>query len=320
MADPLITVEGLKVSFRLADRTIAAVRGVDLTIAPGEILGIVGESGSGKSAFAKTFVRLHAPPFTGPRTLIEGSIRLALDGGALELVGASPKVMRNVRARHIAMVPQDALSGLNPLMPVGRQVAEALRAASGPADRARVLALLEEVQLRDASRRIRAFPHQLSGGERQRVIIAMALARAPRLLIADEPTTALDVTVQAQILTLIERLRDEHGTAVIFITHDLDVVASLADRTAVFYAGELMEVAPTRTLFQHPRHPYTRALLTSRPGVDGPRLCGTAPDLDAALDGCAFAPRCAVAEPRCSTSPPPVSTDGGFARCWRAAA
>ncbi|MEM8552280.1 MAG: ABC transporter ATP-binding protein [Pseudomonadota bacterium] len=321
MAEPLLTVAGLSVSFDLADRTIEAVRGVHLTLEAGEILGIVGESGSGKSTFAKSIVRLHGPPFTRSRAIIGGSIRLATDDSGVELVGASRETMRNVRARQIATVPQDALSGLNPLIPIGRQIAEALRAAGMPADRRRVLALLEEVQLRNAGRRIGAFPHQLSGGERQRVIIAMAFARAPRLLIADEPTTALDVTVQAQILMLIERLRERHGTAVLFITHDLDVVASLADRTAVFYAGELIELSPTRDLFLHPRHPYTQALLASRPGVaNGKRLMGTAPDLAAAAPGCAFAPRCPHAAPRCEASPPPVFHKNGFARCWRVAA
>ncbi|MEM7695262.1 MAG: ABC transporter ATP-binding protein [Pseudomonadota bacterium] len=321
MAEPLITARDVRVRFRLADRTIEAVRGVDITLEPGEILGIVGESGSGKSSFAKAFVELHGPPFTRSRTLINGSIRLATDDGGIELVGAPRATMRRVRAQKIAMVPQDALSGLNPLIPIGRQVAEALRAAGSSADSRSILALLEEVQLRGAPARIGAFPHQLSGGERQRVIIAMALARAPKLLIADEPTTALDVTVQAQILSLIERLRERHGTAVLFITHDLDVIAALADRTAVFYAGELVEIAPTRDLFLDPRHPYTRALLASRPGLaKRARLIGTAPDHDATPPGCAFAPRCPHADARCTAPPPTVPRDGGSARCWQLAA
>ena len=319
MTEPLLCVRGLTVRFDGHDGPLDAVRGVDLDIAPGEVLALVGESGSGKSAFARALLHMTHPPFTRHATRVGGSARLRGAEGETELVGAGEAALRRVRARGIAMIFQDALSALNPVTRVGRQVEEALASAFPglPAtERARrAVALLGDVGIADAAARARAYPHQLSGGQRQRVMIAIAMARDPALLIADEPTTALDVTVQARVLRLLMDLQARHGMAMLFITHDLSLVAKIADRVAVMYAGQVVETGATGAVFDAPRHPYTRGLLASRPGHRrrGEGLAGSAPDPRALPPGCAFAPRCRQAGPDCA-APPPLAD---LVRCVR---
>ena len=310
MTEPLLSLRDLTVGFPSAKVGIMAVRGVDLEIAPGEALGLVGESGSGKSALARALLGLNQPPFSGHRTEIGGSAVFRGQGGPVELVGASPRLLAELRAREIAMIFQDALSALNPVLRVGRQVAEALRAAQPGLDRGaadgRAVDLLARVGIEEAPARARHYPHQLSGGQRQRVMIAIAMARRPRLLIADEPTTALDVTVQARVLGLLRDLQADRGMSMLFITHDLSVVARVADRVAVMYAGRIVETGPTARLFDSPRHPYTRGLLQSRPGhrQRGQGLSGSSPDPRSVAAGCAFAPRCPLVDATCSALPP----------------
>ncbi len=319
MTEPLLSLRELTVRFPSVHGEITAVRGVDLEIAPGEVLGLVGESGSGKSALARALLGLNHPPFSGHRTLIDGRAVFRGKGPPLELVGATPSQLEQVRARGIAMIFQDALSALNPVIRVGRQVAEAIQAAQpglmrGDADR-QAEDMLSRVGIEDPAGRARSYPHQLSGGQRQRVMIAIAMARQPRLLIADEPTTALDVSVQARVLGMLKALRASTGMAMLFITHDLSVVAKVADRVAVMYAGRIVETGPTGRLFDSPRHPYTRGLLLSRPGYRrrGEGLTGTSPDPRDVPAGCAFAPRCPRVTEICLTPPP--MRDG--VRCTR---
>jgi len=293
-AEPILRVEELRVGFATSDGLVQAVDGVSWAVAPGRTLGIVGESGSGKTVAATTAMGLTR----GPRTRVSG--RVLLDGE--ELLSASPERLRALRGDALAMVFQDPLSALHPLLRVGDQIAEAVRAhrstVSRAAARARALELLEQVAIPDAARRIDAYPHELSGGMRQRAMIAMALANEPRVLIADEPTTALDVTVQRQILQLLRRLRDELGMAMVLITHDLGVVAETADEVAVMYAGRIVEQAPADELFAAPRHPYTWGLLRSMPRLDAPAgaelvpIPGRPPSLIAPPSGCRFHPRC----------------------------
>ncbi|CAH1693145.1 Dipeptide transport ATP-binding protein DppD [Hyphomicrobiales bacterium] len=326
MADVLLDIEGLHVTFDTASGPIEAVRGAQLTLHRGETVAIVGESGSGKSTFAKALIRQNQAPFTPVRTRITGRAVLSEATGPLDLVTASAATMRRVRATGIAMIAQDALSGLNPVVTIGRQVGEALRATGvrigATALRAAVGHLLDEVGLPDPEAIARRYPHQLSGGQRQRVMIAMAVARNPRLIIADEPTTALDVTVQARILRLIKAEQAKTNAAVIFITHDLGVVARVADRVAVMYAGQIVEVATVRDFLTSPQHPYTAGLLASVPGAQSshPRLKGYAPEPKAVPDGCAFRPRCPFAGPACVNAPPVVAGEQRAVRCWSAAA
>ena len=310
MTEPLLSLRDVTVRFLSPHGAIEAVRSVDLDIAPGEVVGLVGESGSGKSALARGLLGLNHPPFSGHRAEIGGSAVLRGQGAPVELIGAAQDLRRKVRAKDIAMIFQDALSALNPVIRVGRQVAEALRAAEPDLDRtgaeARAVDLLARVGIEDAATRARHYPHQLSGGQRQRVMIAIAMARRPRLLIADEPTTALDVTVQATVLRLLKALQADLGMAMLFITHDLSVVSKIADRVAVMYAGRIVEVGPTAELFDLPRHPYTQGLLQSRPGYrkPGQGLVGTSPDPRKVPAGCAFAPRCPRVAEVCQTLPP----------------
>jgi peptide/nickel transport system ATP-binding protein len=287
----LLEVDGLRVSFDTPGGELRAVDGVSFSVEPGRVLGIVGESGSGKSVTALTLLGLTR----GARA--SGTARL--DGR--DLLTLPAEELRRVRGNEVAMVFQDPLTSLHPLQRVGRQIAEALRvhgAVSKRAARARAVELLGEVGMPDPGRRVDSWPHELSGGMRQRAMIAMALANEPRLLIADEPTTALDVTVQAQILALLERLRDEHGMAIVLITHDLGVVAETADDVAVMYAGRIVERAPVATLFAAPEHPYTWGLLRSMPRVDVPRerelvpIPGRPPSPLQPPGGCRFHPRC----------------------------
>jgi peptide/nickel transport system ATP-binding protein len=309
MTAPLVTVRDLTVDFGGGAQASRAVDGVTLEIAPGEALGIVGESGSGKSV-----TWLAALGLLPAKARVTGSVRLE----GKELVGASRPALEQVRGKRIAMIFQDPSSCLNPVHRIGRQLVEALglhRNLYGRAAEAEALRLLDQVGIADARRRLTDFPHLLSGGLNQRVMIAMALAGQPDLLVADEPTTALDATIQAQILALLASIRRDTGMALVLISHDLGVVAENVDRVAVMYAGRLVEEAPGADLFGAARHPYTQGLLAALPALTGPRrrltaIPGTVPEPDKVPAGCRFAPRCPVAEPRCATVPPPARTVG----------
>jgi oligopeptide/dipeptide ABC transporter ATP-binding protein len=293
-ARPLLTVENLQVEFSGRNRTVRAVRGLSYQIRPGETLGLVGESGSGKSVSALSLLGLL------PKRVSKTAGSATFDGG--ELIGMPEDKLRKIRGSKIAMIFQDPLSSMNPVLTIGRQITEALQTHKGMdkgASQKRAVELLELVGIPNAKGRVNDYPHQFSGGMRQRAMIAMALSCEPSLLIADEPTTALDVTIQAQILSLLTRLREELGMAVLIITHDLGVVAGFADRLAVMYAGRLVEHGPTEEILTGPSHPYTIGLLRSLPRLDRPRqraltpIEGSPPDLAADLVGCPFAPRCA---------------------------
>jgi peptide/nickel transport system permease protein len=320
MAGVLLSLRDLQTHFTVEGETFRAVDGLDLEIAPGEAVALVGESGSGKTVTAMSILQLIPNP---PGRIVGGSIRL--DGE--ELLSASPARLREVRGGRIACVFQDPQTTLNPVLKIGAQIVEMLRAHSDisrSAARQRALELLEAVHIRDAQQRLDEYPHQLSGGMRQRVVIAMALANNPDLLIADEPTTALDVTVQAEILDLLVDLRERMGMALLFITHDLGVVAELCDRVVVMYAGRVVEQADTQTLFANPQHPYTRQLIGCTPRLGaGRHNLATIPGLPPALNnlppGCAFAPRCDVAQQRCHEAPVDLLevASGHSARCVR---
>jgi oligopeptide/dipeptide ABC transporter ATP-binding protein len=296
------------------------VRGVSISVAPGEKLGIVGESGSGKTLTMLSVLRLLASP---PLGVVKGEI--LLDGEDLALVDA--KRLRAVRGGEIAMVYQDPMSSLNPLMHVGKQIEETLKAHgfSPPAASGRTREVLGQVGLADPERVRSSFPHQLSGGMIQRVMIAMALATSPRVLIADEPTTALDVTIQRQILELVTSLQAETRMAVLWVTHDLGVVASLVDNVVVMYAGRVVEKATTTQLFARPTHPYTKALLQSLPSTGSShrsalhQIGGTPPDPTRLGPGCPFRVRCPYAEEKCAQAEPELIDrgEGSFAACWK---
>ncbi len=295
---PLLAVEDLRVSFDTEDGLVRAVDGISLQLEPGGTLGIVGESGSGKTVAGLSILgltRAQGAHVSG-QILFDGRDLLALDDAAL----------RHVRGNEIAMVFQDPLSSLHPLYRVGAQIVEAIRAhrpVSKAIARARAIELLDMVGIPDPARRVDAYPHELSGGMRQRVMIAMALCNEPKLLIADEPTTALDVTVQAQILALLRRLQDELAMALVLVTHDLGVVADTADQIAVMYAGQIVEAATAEQIFDAPEHPYTWGLLQSIPTLDGPReellapIPGSPPSPLTPPSGCRFHPRCPYAQP-----------------------
>jgi peptide/nickel transport system ATP-binding protein len=287
----LLEVDDLRVSFATPDGTVSAVRGVSFTVTEGQTLGIVGESGSGKSVATQTIVGLTRGAKVSGSARFEGR----------ELLGASPAELRSVRGAKIAMIFQDPLSSLHPQHKIGWQITEMIRAherVSRAQARARAVDLLGLVGIPEPGRRVDDYPHQFSGGMRQRAMIAMALALNPRLLIADEPTTALDVTVQAQILALLEDLQKRLGMAIIIITHDLGVVAEIADDIAVMYAGRIVERGTADEIFHHPQHPYTWGLLTSIPRLDNPReeelvpISGRPPSLISLPSGCHFHPRC----------------------------
>src|SRR5215210_3723714 len=291
---PLLEVKGLRTSFYTRDGVVRAVDGIDFHVDRGEIMGLVGESGCGKSVTSLSIMRLVSSPGR-----IEGG-EIIFDGQ--DLVKARDDAMRRLRGDRISMIFQQPTSSLNPVWDVGRQIAEVLelhRNMKGKAARARALDLLRMVGIPDPERRLKAYPHEMSGGMAQRVMIAMALACEPELLIADEPTTALDVTIQAQILDLMRKLREETGTAIILITHDLGVVAEMCDRVAVMYAGEIVEQSDVRKLFRDPLHPYTRGLIGSIPVVGDAKdelavIPGNVPNLIDLPKGCRFAPRCAA--------------------------
>jgi len=315
----LLDIKGLTVELPLRGRQVRAVDGLDLTLEAGEVLGVVGESGSGKTLTALAVMGLVAAPLrtSGGRVLFDGSDLAALD----------PARRRALTGSRLAMVFQEPSTSLNPTMSVGSQVEEVLRAHSDLAKRARrerAVALLDAVGIPDAPRRHRAYPHQLSGGMKQRAMIAMAIACDPDLLIADEPTTALDVTIQAQILELLTTLQRERGMAMMLITHDLGVVAQTADRIAVMYAGQVVEEGRLNSVFSAPRHPYTAALIASVPDEAAPAsrrlpaISGMVPALDRLPGGCRFHPRCPHADERCRQEPPELDRSGASAvRCHR---
>jgi peptide/nickel transport system ATP-binding protein len=301
--EALIDVRGLTVEFDLGARVVRVVRGVDLAIGRGEAIGLVGESGCGKSV-----TWLGVLGLLGPRAQVGGVAMLE----GRNLIGADVASLERVRGRRVAMIFQDPASALNPVHRIGRQLGEALtlhRGLSGTAARAEARRLLERVRIAGAASRLDDYPHQLSGGMNQRVMIAMALAGEPDLLVADEPTTALDATIQAQILELIDEIRRETGMALILISHDLGVVAETCERVCVMYAGRIVETAPTERLFDHPTHPYTQGLMAALPALDGPRrplaaIPGAVPEPWNLPRGCDFAPRCARAIDACQAAPP----------------
>ncbi len=319
----LLAVHDMRVFFATEEGEVAAVAGVSLDLEPGEVLAIVGESGSGKSVSAQTIIGLTR----SANTRIEGSVRL--DGA--ELIDASDADLQGIRGERIAMVFQDPMSSLNPVYRVGSQIVEAIRAhrprMGNPQARKLAVEMLDSVGIPDAVQRVDDYPHQFSGGMRQRAMIAMALALEPEILIADEPTTALDVTVQAQILALLERLNRERGLATILITHDLGVVAELADRVLVMYGGRVVEEGTLDEIFYDPQHPYTWGLLGSLPRIDRARparlaqIPGAPPSLLELGEGCAFGPRCPHAHDKCAAMPELKARLGSGPaahrdRCW----
>jgi oligopeptide transport system ATP-binding protein len=317
---PLLEVNGLKTQFFTQDGVVKAVDGVSFYVDEGETLGIVGESGCGKSVSVLSVMRLIPQP---PGRIVEGEVLFE----GRDLLQVSDDEIRRVRGNQIAMIFQDPMTSLNPVLTIGRQIGEALELHMGmnKSESARRSAeLLSMVGIPEAEQRLDDYPHQFSGGMRQRAMIAMGLACDPRLLIADEPTTALDVTIQAQIVELVKRLRDEIGMAIIWITHDLGVVAGLADRMMVMYAGHAVEEAPVKEVYEDPRHPYTIGLLGSLPRLDEIRedklksIEGLPPDLIDLPPGCPFEPRCVYAVEKCREERPELEPVGPRHRiaCW----
>jgi peptide/nickel transport system ATP-binding protein/oligopeptide transport system ATP-binding protein len=307
----LLEVRGLTTAFATGRGEVTAIEDISFSVDEGEVLGIVGESGSGKTVTALTIMGLLPQP---PARVVAGEVRFAGE----VLTRLSDARMQKIRGPGMAMVFQEPMTSLNPVFTIGDQVMETIRAherIGAAALRARSLEMLERVGIPSAARRLDDYPHQLSGGQRQRVMLAMALACRPRLLIADEPTTALDVTIQAQILDLLLDLRDDLGMAVIVITHNMGVVAETADRVLVMYAGRIVEEAPVTALFDCPLHPYTRGLLACVPSLDDDRerllaIPGSLPDPARRPPGCRFAPRCPYAVPECSASMPALAVGG----------
>jgi len=324
---PLLEVEDLRLHFYTRDGVVRAVDGVSYHVKAGETLAVVGESGCGKSVTAQSILRLVPTP---PGRYVSGAIRFE----GRNLLDLEMSEMRKLRGAEISMIFQEPMTSLNPVLTVGHQIGETLVLHQGLDNRAamdRAVEMLKLVGIPEAERRVREYPHQLSGGMRQRVMIAMALACNPKLLIADEPTTALDVTIQAQILDLMRELKSRVGAAIILITHDLGVVAEMAERVVVMYAGRKVEEASVGDLFARPRHPYTLGLMGSIPHLGSslehdaaPRLAeipGMVPNLREAIPGCAFAARCPYATPRCAAELPPLEelAPGHFAACFETA-
>ena len=323
-ARPVLEVENLHTHLHLRAGIIRAVDGVSFALAAGETLGVVGESGCGKSMTALSILRLVPAPAA---RIVAGSVRL--DG--VDLLKKPEPQMRKVRGNDIAMIFQEPMTSLNPVVAIGRQIGEAVMLHQGLSyaeARDKVVEMLELVRIPEARRRLDDYPHRMSGGMRQRVMIAMALSCNPKILLADEPTTALDVTIQAQILDLMEELQERLGTAVILITHDLGTIAERADRVVVMYAGRIVEQAGVDDLFAQPCHPYTSGLLASIPRLDMPHavgvrtrlseIAGSVPSLLDLPAGCAFAPRCRHATAECRTASPPLEEKrpGHWAACW----
>ncbi|MEC5341264.1 ABC transporter ATP-binding protein [Brenneria populi] len=321
-AETLLSVNGLRVKFAAGQGVVSPVRGVSFEVGRHETLGIIGESGCGKSVTAQALMGLLPPRYSR----VAGE--MTFNGETLR--DLSPGALRRWRGSRLAMIFQDPLSSLNPVFTVGFQIEESLilhGALTRGQRREEVLALLRQVGIDDARRCAAAYPHEISGGMRQRVMIAMAIASRPALLIADEPTTALDVTIQAQILTLLEKVKAENGMGIILITHDLSVVAQLCQRVLVMYLGEVVEETDVVSLFDNPLHPYTRALLQAVPGLDGerkvdlPEIRGTVPALSVSIAGCGFADRCPYAQARCRERRPELralARQPHRVRCWRA--
>jgi oligopeptide/dipeptide ABC transporter ATP-binding protein len=324
---PVLEVDDLRTHFFTPSGVVRAVDGVSWAVGHGEILGVVGESGCGKSVTALSVLRLVAEP---PGRIVGGAIRF--EGANLLDLGESE--MEAIRGNSISMIFQEPMTSLNPLMTVGRQIGETLAVHRGLSRREamdQAVEMLRRVHIPEPERRVRAYPHQLSGGMRQRVMIAMALACDPKLLIADEPTTALDVTIQAQILDLMRELQRSFGTAIVLITHDMGVVAENADRVVVMYAGRKVEEAPAGELFENPGHPYTKGLLGSLPDLEEAarrnvrrvrlnEIKGMVPSLSALPAGCTFAARCSLASEECHAAYPPLEQHrpGHWVACWHA--
>jgi len=320
---PLLEIEDLRTWFYTRDGIVRAVDGVSFRVSPGETLAVVGESGCGKSVTSLSILRLVPSP---PGRIVAG--RLAFAGR--DLLGLTEAEMRGIRGNEISMIFQEPMTSLNPVLTIGWQIAEALVLHQGldrRAAAARAVEMLRLVNIPEPERRVKQYPHELSGGMRQRVMIAMALSCDPKLLIADEPTTALDVTIQAQILDLMRELKAKTGAAIVLITHDLGVVAEMAQRVVVMYAGRKVEEAPVERLFAQPLHPYTKGLLGSIPrlaeGAEAARkrlaeIPGMVPSLKEAVPGCLFAPRCAYATARCAAQYPPLEERAGghSVACW----
>jgi len=317
---PLLRLRDVAVTFRGGGKTVQALSGVDLDVRRGETVALIGESGSGKSVTLRTLMRLHPPR----RTEIRGEIRV--DGR--DVLAMTPRQLAAMRGPVVSMVFQEPLLALDPVYPIGAQIVEMIRRhepVSATQARARALALFERVRIPSPARRLEAYPHEMSGGMRQRAMIALALSCNPRLLLADEPTTALDATVQIQILLLLRELQRELGLSIVFVTHDIGAAAEIADRVAVMYGGRIVEQGTMAQLLRTPRHPYTLALLKSRAhgALDkGQRLetiAGSPPDLAALPPGCAFAERCKLALPACRAAVPPLAAvaPGHDARCIR---
>jgi peptide/nickel transport system ATP-binding protein len=315
---PLLEVNNLRVQFPTRRGVLTAVDDVSFTIDEGEVLGVVGESGAGKSITGTAIIRLIEPPgrITGGQVIL----------GGRRIDDLPAEEMRHVRGKQIGAIFQDPLTTLNPLYSIGRQLAETMQTHLGLSDRdarARAIKWLEDVGIPGAAQRIDAYPHQFSGGMRQRVVIALALCAEPRLVIADEPTTALDVSIQAQVIALLKRLCREHGTAVMLVTHDMGVIAETADRVAVMYAGRIAEIGPVRDVVKSARHPYTEGLMGSIPSLTHRverlrQIDGAMPRLTDIPRGCAFNPRCAKVFDRCRIERPELMETGGPSRaaCW----
>ena len=320
MSENLIEVKKLVTQFSGKNGTVTAVDGVSFHVKRGETLGIVGESGCGKSVTSMSILRL-IPKQTGK--IASGEILFE----GRDLAKLSEKEMRQIRGNEIAMIFQDSMTGLNPVMTIGKQLVETITAHSKMDKKeawARAEEMLTKVGIPSPAQRLKEFPHQLSGGMRQRVMIAMALACQPQILIADEPTTALDVTIQAQILDLIRELNESMGTSVVFITHDLGVVSELCDTVIVMYTGHIVEQAPVKELFESPKHPYTKGLLNAIPKITRERnpletIEGMVPNPTERIEGCSFSPRCPYATDQCRKAEPPMAelSDGRLVRCWQ---
>ena len=316
-SQPLLEVRDLRIEFHTRRGVLTAIDGISFSIAPGEVLGVVGESGAGKSLTGAAIIGLLEPP----GRIAAGEIRLQ----GLRIDDLPPQEMRKVRGREIGAIFQDPLTSLNPLYTVGRQLVETIQAhlnMSAARARERAVELLRATGIPAPEERIDHYPHQFSGGMRQRVVIALALAAQPKLVIADEPTTALDVSIQAQIITLLKQLCHEQGTAVMLVTHDMGVIAETADRVAVMYAGRIAEIGPVADVIHDPRHPYTVGLMGAIPKLGEERerleqIDGAMPRLNAIPPGCAFHPRCPRAMPVCSERrPDPMPAGRSLAACW----
>ena len=315
MEDKMLRIKDLHVVFPVGGKQIHAVNGVNVELAPGEALGVIGESGCGKSVTFSNVLRL----VKSPPAIISGDIEL----NGRSIMGLSEKEMEKIRGKEVSMIFQEPMRCLNPVERIGAQIAESLRLHEGLTMKQaldRAVELLRMVEMPDAEHRINCYPHQLSGGLRQRAMIAIALACSPRLLIADEPTTALDVTIQSQIIKLIKKLREETGMGIVFISHDMGVVASLVSRIAVFYAGEIVEQGDTRDIFRNPLHPYTAGLIRCIPRLDteSKRLYtipGSTPNLETIPEACCFAPRCPYATDLCRTKKPEHKDFPGGRQC-----